>query len=153
MSPTDCEHVLRQIELYLDGELVGQIRLEVERAGGEARMSTRPHESGTDRIAEVVQGIEADLVVNVQGDEPFTRREPLGLLLEAFEGPEGAGVGVATFVPAPPLLRSMSDWTASRRSSSANASTAATASVAAIAADALSPRPSAASASPDFSVT
>ena len=35
MSPTDCEHVLRQIELYLDGELVGQIRLEVERHLGD----------------------------------------------------------------------------------------------------------------------
>jgi mycothiol system anti-sigma-R factor len=35
LSPTDCEHVLRQIELYLDGELVGQIRLEVERHLGD----------------------------------------------------------------------------------------------------------------------
>ena len=31
MSPTDCEHVLKQLELYLDGELVGEIRLEIER--------------------------------------------------------------------------------------------------------------------------
>ena len=31
MSPTDCEHVLRQIELYLDGELVGVQRVEIER--------------------------------------------------------------------------------------------------------------------------
>lgn len=31
MSPTDCEHVLRQIELYLDGELVGFERVEIER--------------------------------------------------------------------------------------------------------------------------
>lgn len=31
MSPTDCEHVLKQIELYLDGELVGALRVEVER--------------------------------------------------------------------------------------------------------------------------
>ena len=30
MSPTDCEHVLRQIELYLDGELVGFARVEIE---------------------------------------------------------------------------------------------------------------------------
>jgi 3-deoxy-D-manno-octulosonate cytidylyltransferase len=75
-----------------------EIRLDVERAGGEARMSTRPHESGTDRIAEVVQEIEADLVVNVQGDEPFTRREPLALLLQAFEGLEGASVGVASLM-------------------------------------------------------
>ena len=31
MSPTDCEHVLKQIELYLDGELVESLRVEVER--------------------------------------------------------------------------------------------------------------------------
>ena len=31
MSPIDCEHVLKQIELYLDGELVGSVRLEIER--------------------------------------------------------------------------------------------------------------------------
>ena len=75
-----------------------EIRAEVERAGGEARMSTRPHESGTDRIAEVVEGIPADLVLNVQGDEPFTRRDPLERLLAAFEGPDGAGVGVASLM-------------------------------------------------------
>ena len=45
------------------------------------------HESGTDRIAEVVEGLPADLVLNVQGDEPFTRREPLERLLAAFDGP------------------------------------------------------------------
>jgi 3-deoxy-manno-octulosonate cytidylyltransferase (CMP-KDO synthetase) len=75
-----------------------EIRAEVERAGGAARMSTRPHESGTDRIAEVVEGLEADLVLNVQGDEPFTRREPLEKLLQAFDGPGGADVGVASLM-------------------------------------------------------
>ena len=30
MSPTDCEHVLKQIELYLDGELVASMRVEIE---------------------------------------------------------------------------------------------------------------------------
>ena len=35
MSPTDCEHVLRQIELYLDGELIGVERVEIERHLGE----------------------------------------------------------------------------------------------------------------------
>lgn len=35
MSPIECEHVLRQIELYLDGELVGLDRVEIERHLGE----------------------------------------------------------------------------------------------------------------------
>jgi mycothiol system anti-sigma-R factor len=30
LSPTDCEHVLKQIELYLDGELVSSMRVEIE---------------------------------------------------------------------------------------------------------------------------
>jgi mycothiol system anti-sigma-R factor len=30
LSPTDCEHVLKQIELYLDGELVASMRVEIE---------------------------------------------------------------------------------------------------------------------------
>jgi 3-deoxy-manno-octulosonate cytidylyltransferase (CMP-KDO synthetase) len=85
-----------------------EIRAEVERAGGEARMSRRDHESGTDRIAEVVEGEPADLVLNVQGDEPFTRREPLERLLAAFEGADGREVGVASLMQAlhdPALVR------------------------------------------------
>ena len=35
MSQTDCEHVLRQIELYLDGELIGVEHVEIERHLGE----------------------------------------------------------------------------------------------------------------------
>lgn len=61
-------------------------------------MSRTDHESGTDRIAEVVEGIPADLVLNVQGDEPFTRREPLERLLAAFEGPGSEDVGVASLM-------------------------------------------------------
>jgi mycothiol system anti-sigma-R factor len=30
LSPTDCEHVLKRIELYLDGELVASMRVEIE---------------------------------------------------------------------------------------------------------------------------
>ena len=75
-----------------------EIRAEVERAGGAARLSVGQHESGTDRIAEVVGEMDAGLVLNVQGDEPFTRREPLEKLLAAFDGPEGSDVGVASLM-------------------------------------------------------
>jgi 3-deoxy-manno-octulosonate cytidylyltransferase (CMP-KDO synthetase) len=43
----------------------------VEAFGGEARMTSASHESGTDRLAEVAASIECDLIVNVQGDEPM----------------------------------------------------------------------------------
>jgi 3-deoxy-manno-octulosonate cytidylyltransferase (CMP-KDO synthetase) len=43
----------------------------VKKFGGEAVMTSRNHKSGTDRIGEAVRNIECDIVVNIQGDEPF----------------------------------------------------------------------------------
>ena len=40
-------------------------------------MSKKQHESGSDRIAEAVADIEVDIIVNVQGDEPFVKKELL----------------------------------------------------------------------------
>jgi 3-deoxy-manno-octulosonate cytidylyltransferase (CMP-KDO synthetase) len=64
-----------------DSELIFH---EIESHGGRARMSIQPHESGSDRIAEAVAGMEVDVIVNVQGDEPFIQAEPLAALLDAF---------------------------------------------------------------------
>jgi 3-deoxy-D-manno-octulosonate cytidylyltransferase len=75
-----------------------EIRDEVERHGGRAMMSRREHESGADRIAEVAEGLDAELVLNVQGDEPFTRREPLQKLLGAFQGESGRAVEAASLM-------------------------------------------------------
>jgi len=75
-----------------------EIAEEVARAGGEAVMSLRAHDSGTDRIAEVAEGMDADVLLNVQGDEPFTRREPLEKLLAVFEEPRGNAVQVASLM-------------------------------------------------------
>jgi 3-deoxy-D-manno-octulosonate cytidylyltransferase len=61
---------------------------EITSHGGNAIMSIRQHESGSDRIAEAAAGLEADIIVNVQGDEPFVKREPLQKLLEVFKDPE-----------------------------------------------------------------
>ncbi len=60
---------------------------EVTSHGGKAKMSTKEHESGSDRIAEAVAGMEVDIVVNVQGDEPFVQKEPLEKLLKTFDDP------------------------------------------------------------------
>lgn len=56
----------------------------VRRAGGVAVMTAASHLSGTDRIAEAVRGERCDLVVNVQGDEPFVEPEPLEKLISCF---------------------------------------------------------------------
>ena len=53
--------------------------------GGKAVMTFGNHESGTDRIAEAAKDLEADVIVNVQGDTPFIKREPLEKLLQQFE--------------------------------------------------------------------
>ena len=43
----------------------------VQGFGGEAVMTSKKHKSGTDRIGEAVKGLKCDIVVNIQGDEPF----------------------------------------------------------------------------------
>jgi 3-deoxy-manno-octulosonate cytidylyltransferase (CMP-KDO synthetase) len=58
---------------------------EINDHGGKAIMSRKNHESGSDRIAEAVEDMEVDIVVNVQGDEPFVQRAPLEKLLKVFE--------------------------------------------------------------------
>jgi 3-deoxy-manno-octulosonate cytidylyltransferase (CMP-KDO synthetase) len=56
----------------------------VEEAGGEGLLTDPGHNSGSDRLAEVAMQIEADLYVNVQGDEPFVNRASLHPLMELF---------------------------------------------------------------------
>lgn len=60
---------------------------EIVSHGGKAKMSVKEHESGTDRIAEAVADMSVDVVVNVQGDEPFVKKEPLEKLLQQFHDP------------------------------------------------------------------
>ncbi|MFO7896883.1 MAG: 3-deoxy-manno-octulosonate cytidylyltransferase [Candidatus Cloacimonadales bacterium] len=49
-----------------------------------AEMTAPEHQSGTDRVAEIARQYAAELIVNIQGDEPFITRSPLQDLLEAF---------------------------------------------------------------------
>lgn len=71
---------------------------EIVSHGGKARMSVRTHESGSDRIAEAVADMDVDVIVNVQGDEPFVKKEPLQKLLQVFDGEEGRSVQVASLM-------------------------------------------------------
>lgn len=57
---------------------------EITSNGGKAIMSKYSHESGSDRIAEAAANLTIDIIVNVQGDEPFVKREPLEKLLSVF---------------------------------------------------------------------
>ncbi len=71
---------------------------EIVQHGGKAMMSIKQHESGSDRIAETVATMEVDIVVNVQGDEPFVQKEPLEKLLQVFEGEAGKAIQVASLM-------------------------------------------------------
>ncbi len=71
---------------------------EIVENGGYAIMSKQPHDSGSDRIAEAVTDIEVDVIINVQGDEPFVKKEPLQNLLNVFEKDENPAVQVASLM-------------------------------------------------------
>ncbi len=63
--------------------------------GGKALKSTKHHETGTDRIAEVAENIDADVIFNIQGDEPFIKPDPIKVLLQSFQD---VSVDVATLM-------------------------------------------------------
>ena len=60
---------------------------EIAAHGGQVVMSKKEHESGSDRIAEAVSDRDVDVIVNVQGDEPFINRQTIADLLSVFEDP------------------------------------------------------------------
>jgi 3-deoxy-manno-octulosonate cytidylyltransferase (CMP-KDO synthetase) len=64
------------------------IEAELKRIGGKCIISTREHQSGSDRIAEACASVDVDIVVNIQGDEPFIRKQPLQDLVNSFDDPK-----------------------------------------------------------------
>jgi 3-deoxy-D-manno-octulosonate cytidylyltransferase len=58
---------------------------EIKAIGGNPVKSKRDHESGTDRIAEAAEELDVEIILNVQGDTPFIRKEPLQKLLKLFD--------------------------------------------------------------------
>jgi 3-deoxy-D-manno-octulosonate cytidylyltransferase len=71
-----------EVVVVTDSEIIYN---EIVTNGGKAKMSIKEHESGSDRIAEAIADMVVDIVVNVQGDEPFVQKEPLQKLLQVFE--------------------------------------------------------------------
>ena len=61
------------------------IQKNILEAGGNVIMSKTAHECGSDRIAEAVEFLDADIVINVQGDEPFIDKTSLSQLIEVFK--------------------------------------------------------------------
>jgi 3-deoxy-manno-octulosonate cytidylyltransferase (CMP-KDO synthetase) len=78
---------------------------EIVSNGGKAIMSIKEHESGSDRIAEAVADLDVDIVINVQGDEPFIDAEPLAKVIEVFKNDTHKQVDLAS------LMREIKDET------------------------------------------
>ena len=72
--------------------------------GGQVIMSKEEHESGSDRIAEAVTDLEVDVVVNVQGDEPFIDRESLTKVIQVFHEDVNQEIDLAS------LMTPITDW-------------------------------------------
>lgn len=68
----------------------------IENAGGKAIMSKKEHECGSDRIAEAVENIDADIVINVQGDEPFIDAVSLTKLIDVFKKDDTKEIDLAS---------------------------------------------------------
>ena len=89
---TVATHLFDEVMVVTDSEIIFN---EIINHGGKAVMSIAAHESGSDRIAEAIADMQVDIVVNVQGDEPFVQKEPLEKLLEVFND---ANVQVASLM-------------------------------------------------------
>ena len=75
-------HLFDDVFVVTDSNLIYD---EIVSNGGKAIRSIKEHESGSDRIAEAVENMDVDIVVNVQGDEPFINTDALEKLIEVYE--------------------------------------------------------------------
>lgn len=97
---TVATNLFDDVFVVTDSELIYN---EIINNSGKAIMSIKEHESGSDRIAEAMENIDCDIVVNVQGDEPFTDKKSLQELLSVFENDIEQKVDLAS------LMRKITD--------------------------------------------
>jgi 3-deoxy-manno-octulosonate cytidylyltransferase (CMP-KDO synthetase) len=86
-------NIFDDVFVVTDSDLIFK---EIISNGGKAIMSIKEHESGSDRIAEAVQNMDVDVVINVQGDEPFIDENPLKALIEVFKNDADKKVDLAS---------------------------------------------------------
>lgn len=98
---TVATQLFDDVFVVTDSELIYD---EIFKNGGKVVRSVKDHESGSDRIAEAVQNIDADIVINVQGDEPFVNKSNLEELISIFKGDMNNEVDVAS------LMTPIVDW-------------------------------------------
>lgn len=98
---TVATNLFDEVYVVTDSDIIYN---EIVKNGGKAIKSKKEHQSGSDRIAEAVEDMDVDIVVNVQGDEPFTERESLHKLLEVFKEDPKKKIDLAS------LMVEIRDW-------------------------------------------
>ncbi len=98
---TKATKLFSEVYVVTDSNIIFQ---EIEAYGGHAIMSKKEHDCGTDRIAEAVEHMDVDIVVNVQGDEPFTSKEGLEKVLSVFKEEDAKKIDLAS------LMTEIYDW-------------------------------------------
>ena len=92
---TKATELFDEVYVVTDSEIIFN---EIVDHGGKAIMSQKEHECGSDRIAEAVEHMDVDIVVNVQGDEPFTEIESLKKLIEVFKDDHQKQIDLASLM-------------------------------------------------------
>jgi len=87
--------LFEEVVVVTDSELIFN---EIQQHGGQARLSKKQHFTGTDRIAEFAATTDADIIINIQGDEPFINKKALKLLIETFEGDAYEVIDIASLM-------------------------------------------------------
>lgn len=92
---TVATNLFTAVYVVTDSDIISN---EIKKHGGNVIMSQKEHESGSDRIAEAVQGVDCDIVVNVQGDEPFTEKLSLQKVISVFEEDQQQEIDLASLM-------------------------------------------------------
>ncbi|MEY8781069.1 3-deoxy-manno-octulosonate cytidylyltransferase [Allomuricauda sp. XS_ASV26] len=90
-----------EVYVVTDSPIISEV---IENIGGNVIMSKKTHESGSDRIAEAVENMEVDIVINVQGDEPFIDADSLAKIIKVFKNDEEKEIDLGS------LMTPITDW-------------------------------------------
>jgi len=98
---TKATNLFAEVYVVTDSKIIFN---EIEANGGNAIMSIKAHECGTDRIAAAIEHMDVEILVNVQGDEPFTTKNDLEKVLSLFNNEDADTIDLAS------LMTRMTDW-------------------------------------------
>lgn len=98
---TKATGLFHEVHVVTDSPVIFDL---IEKNGGKVIMSKEAHESGSDRIAEAVSNMDVEVVVNVQGDEPFVDKQSLAKIIRVFHEDKIREVDLAS------LMTPITDW-------------------------------------------